>query len=186
VRYVCDQGCMEEGTKKNPPPRTCPTHGSPFVYEKQLRRSTPLKAVSGGNQEAVRRRGSTLKRGKGFEASPQQREKVKRMPCLACGREATEDGRVTIDPAHVWPQGKGGCKDPDCVFPLCRAADYSCHTLFDEGKLDLLPRLAEQAESWATEIAHPILCHGVTLIELVRRLAGNRQELTWVEREVAA
>jgi hypothetical protein len=186
MRFVCDQGCVEEGTKTSPPPRTCPTHGSPFVYENELRRSTPLKSVSDHNRETVLRRGSTFKRSKGFEASPAQRKKVKLMPCLVCGREATEDGRVVIDPAHVWPQGKGGCTNPDCVFPLCRAADYSCHTLFDEGKLDLLPKLAEQSEAWATELAHPILCHGVTLIELVRRLAGNRQELTWVEREKAA
>lgn len=118
----------------------------------------------------------------GFSASKAQREKVKGAVCVACGREATEDGTVVIDPAHVWPQGKGGCMDPDCVFGLCRGFDYSCHTLFDEGKLSLLERVSEHPEAFATEIAHPLLCHGVTLVELVRRLAGNAEEMVWVPR----
>lgn len=128
---------------------------------------------------------NSLSVGKGFAASPAQREKVRGMVCLGCGREA--GASWTIDPAHVWPQSKGGCADPDCVVPLCRwIPDGSgCHQLFDEGALDLLPRLAG-SEAYAVEQAHPILCHGVSVVELARRLAGNERELVWVERERVA
>ncbi len=124
------------------------------------------------------------------ECSPAQREKVRGGPCIGCGRvvEPDEETPWTIDPMHVWPQGKGGCMDPDCVLPGCRHrfTGEGCHRLFDEGKLDLLSRLSASPEAFAVELAHPILRHGVTLVELARRLAGNQEELVWIAREAAA
>lgn len=190
MRFVCPQGCVVEGTKKNPPPKVCEAHGSAFVYERQLRRSAPLRPVSEKRaaEEAAgtRRPRGSLKRGKGMAASPAQRAKVKGAVCVGCGREATDDGRVVIDPAHVWPRGKGGCDHPDCVLGLCRGYDYSCHELFDRGELDLLSKVSGRPEAFAVEIAHPIREHGVTLVELARHLAGNREELVWVPRKAAA
>jgi hypothetical protein len=62
------------------------------------------------------------------------------------------------------------------VLPGCRNVytGKGCHRLFDEGKLDLLPRLAG-TEAWAKR-PHPILTHGVGLVELVRRLSGGAYE----------
>lgn len=116
----------------------------------------------------------TLKPGKGFSASKAQRDKVRLLPCVGCGHG--DDGfgfqeETGVDPAHLWPRGKGGCDHPDCVLPLCR----TCHRLFDQGELDLLPRLAG-TEAWAKEQAHPILAHGVSPVELVRRLSGGSYE----------
>lgn len=93
------------------------------------------------------------------------------LPCLACGHG--DDGfgfeeETGVDPAHLWPRGKGGCDSPDCVIPLCRG----CHRAFDNGELNLLERLAG-SEAWAVEQAHPILEHGVGVVELARRLGGN-------------
>lgn len=166
----------------------CGECGAPA--EPKMKRGAPMRRVSEKRaaEEAAgarpRSRGSTLTQtNKGLTASPAQRAKVEGTACVGCGREATEDKRVVIDPAHVWPQGKGGCKHPDCVLGLCRGFDYSCHTLFDEGRLDLLKKVSDRPELFAVEIAHPIACHRVTLIELVTRLAGNRHQLVWVERE---
>jgi HNH endonuclease len=165
MRFICPQGCVTDVGMSHPHPGECPGHG-PFRYEKALRRSTPLRRVSEKRASSGRPRGTTLKRGRGFAASKAQREKVKGMPCAGCGH-----GEVNCDPAHIWPRGKGGCDAPECVIPLCR----SCHRLFDDGELDLLERLAG-SEAWAAEQAHPILAHGVSLVELVRRLSGGGYE----------
>lgn len=72
-------------------------------------------------------------------ASPSQRAKVRGEVCIVCAREASEF--VAIDPAHVVDRSLGGCDLPDCVVPLCRALDWSCHDRYDAGELDLLPYL---------------------------------------------
>lgn len=156
-------------------PGECPEGHGRYRYEKELERGGLLKPVSDkrrAEEEAGTRRrsrGSTLKRSNGFAVSKAQRDKVRLLPCVACGKGGG------VDPAHLWPQGKGGCAHPDCVIPLCR----SCHRLFDEGKLDLLPRLAD-SEAWQVEQAHPILVHGVSPVELVRRLSGGSYEFVRV------
>jgi hypothetical protein len=172
-------------------PEKCPC-GNRFWTDKQLNppERKPLAKVSAKRQaeeeSGVRkkRRGNGLNPGNGFQASAEQRAKVKLLPCVGCGHG--DDGfgfeeETGVDPAHLWPRGKGGCDSRDCVVPLCR----TCHRAFDQGELSLLERLAENSEAWARELAHPILCHGVTPVELVRRLAGNRQELVWVESAAA-
>jgi len=171
-----------------PHPGECSDGHGPYRYEKELKRTSSLRPVSEKRQaedaKAGRRRRSTLKRGRSFAASDAQRGKVRLMPCLGCGRGDEGFGfqqETFVDPAHLWPRGKGGCDSPDCVIPLCR----SCHDLFDRGELDLLSKLSD-SEAWSVEQAHPILCHGVSVVELVRRLAGNSRELVWVEREAVS
>jgi len=143
-------GCSYEQYQGKKRPREC-DHGNPFVSE---------KAKAGG------RRASTLSQGKGFAASQAQRDKVEGRACIGCGREKSDT--LAIDPAHVWPKGKGGCDHADCVLPLCRFIfdGSGCHRSFDNGELDLLPKLAD-SEAWQVEQAHPIACHGVSVMELV-------------------
>lgn len=189
-----DCGCTAiTGTGQKRPDRCACGNRFQTKAEVEPPERTPIRRVSEKREaEEVagtrpRRRGNGLSPGNGFAASNAQRAKVKGMPCVGCGRE--ESAVLVIDPMHVWPRGKGGCDHADCVLPGCRRVggfdtapnDPGCHPLFDEGRLDLLERLA-RSEAWAVEQAHPILVHGVSPVELVRRLAGNRQELVWVDR----
>lgn len=152
-----DCGCERDiGMSKSKEPQFC-EHGRLFEYTKSL--GTKAERVGKPRQF------SSLKRSTAPETSPAQREKVRGRPCAGCGREGH------VDPAHVWRRAHGGCDHPDCVIPLCR----TCHRAFDQGELDLLSRFAD-SEAWAVEQAHPILEHGVGLVELVRRLSGNGQE----------
>lgn len=168
MRFICSQGCVVEGTKQNPPPRICEEHGTPFVYEKEMKR-TPLRSVSEAKAAQTGRRGSTLKQGRGFSVTKAQRDKILGLPCIGCGREASE--YVAIDPAHLWPRGRGGCDDVLCVGPLCRSVDHSCHTLFDNGELDLLPALIDRG--YWPEIAH-MVSHEVSPTQVLERLTGQR------------
>ena len=164
-------------------PERC-EHGNRFQTEAELNppERKPMRSVSPkreAEEEAgarKRSRGTTMNRTKSFEASPAQRAKVKGLACVGCGKEA--GGAWAIDPMHVWPRGKGGCDDPACVLPGCRNVytGEGCHRAFDNGELDLLPRLAG-SEAWALEQAHPIAKHGVGLVELVKRLGGNQTEV---------
>jgi hypothetical protein len=168
-------------------PEKC-EHGNRYWTERQLnpperkplaQKSAKRQAEEESGKRPKQRRGSTLKRGNGFQASKAQRDKVRLLPCVGCGHGADFPDETGVDPAHLWPRGKGGCDHPDCVIPLCR----TCHRLFDQGELDLLPRLAG-TEAWAKEQAHPILAHGVSPVELVRRLSGGAYEFVkLVERE---
>ncbi len=160
MRFVCDQGCVEEGTKKNPPPRICPEHGSPFVYEKEMKRA-PLRAVSDCGSEEARRRGSTLKRGRGFAVTKAQRDKVRDLPCIVTGQDRHE---ATIHPMHVWDRSRGGCDDPLCVVP----GSAEIHRLYDERKLDILPHLLNRG--YFKELAHIIEAHEVSPTMLLERV----------------
>lgn len=178
MRYVCPEGCVVDVGMSKPHPGECPEDGhGRYRYEKALGSNgrKPLRPVSEKREREEASSGkprhrSTLKRGKGFEASPAQRAKVKLLPCLGCGKEG--EG-VRIDPAHLWARGRGGCDHPDCVIPLCRA----CHDKLDDPSVefDLLSRMVG-SEAWQVELAHPILCHGVGLLELARRLTGETFE----------
>lgn len=167
--WTTDCGCTQDvymGKKRD---RFC-EHGRPLAKVKE-------------DGEAKPAYGSSLSPGKRFSASKAQRDKVQLMPCIGCGREVDPDdpGPWAIDPAHVWPKGKGGCDSPDCVLPLCRfvPTGKGCHREFDEGRLDLTERLAG-SEAWQVEQAHPILVHGVSPVELVRRLSGGAFEFVRV------
>lgn len=166
-------GCTKDiGSSKAHVPQQC-KHNNLFLYDKALGRNS-----TGSTQP---RRRSTLRRTKSFAASPAQRKKVQGEVCVGCGKEASEDGSLVIDPAHLWPRGKGGCDKPDCVLGLCRFVydGSGCHRLFDEGRLDLLERLTGK-ETFQAELAHPITEHGVGLVELVRRLSGSSYEFVKV------
>ncbi|HEX5591975.1 MAG TPA: hypothetical protein VFX35_01360 [Solirubrobacterales bacterium] len=173
--WKTDCGCTQTVAMGAKRVRFC-SHGRPYA---KVREDGEAKPNYGS---------SSLNPGKGFSASKAQRDKVKLMPCLGCRREVDPDypDLWTIDPAHVWPKDKGGCDSPDCVLPLCRfvPTGEGCHRLFDEGRLDLTERLAN-SEAWQVEQAHPILCHGVGLVELVRRLSGNGHEFVKVTGEGA-
>jgi hypothetical protein len=65
------------------------------------------------------------------------------------------------------PRSLGGCDEPDCVAPLCRA----CHRRYDVGGLDLLAHLEP---GFRIELAHGLLHLG--LLGLLRRVSGTRWE----------
>jgi hypothetical protein len=171
MEFTCRHGCTVEITMSELHDRAgekCEPHGEPLRYGKALKRSTPLARTS-TEAPAARRRGSTLKRGRGFAVTPAQREKVAGLPCINCGREQSE--YVAIDPAHLWPRGRGGCDDPLCVGPLCRDIEGGCHREFDLGHLDLLPKLI--GRSYFAEIAHMISAHELSPLTVLERLTGE-------------
>lgn len=172
--WKADCGCTQEVPMGKKRDRVCEEHNRPYVKVREDGKTTsPYNSMPAG--------------GKGFAASDAQRAKVKGMPCVNCGKVEIPNV-LAIDPAHVWPKGKGGCDSPDCVLPVCRviATGEGCHRLFDEGKLELVERLAD-SEAWQVEQAHPILVHGVSPVELVRRLSGGSYEFVRVVAgEVAA
>lgn len=170
--HTCDQGCeVDIGMSKSRELHRCEPHNEVLKYGKPLSRSTPPS-----NPSSPKRRKQGLKRGRGFAVAPKQREKVAGLACLYCGAGASD--YVAIDPAHLWPRGKGGCDDELCVGPLCRYSNgEGCHRLFDEGKLDLLPRLLDHG--YFPEIAHAIEAHQLSPLTLLERLTGSE----WVERD---
>jgi hypothetical protein len=135
--------------------------GTALLKRTALKRSAkPLTRT----QELVRR--TPLKRAPFSPASPAQRAKIKGQRCVHCGRPAT-------DPMHLWPRGKGGCDDPQCVVPGCR----SCHRLFDAGALDVL---ADLVRDFKPEIAHAQL--HTDPVSLLARLTGCEVVLVKPER----
>jgi hypothetical protein len=78
--------------------------------------------------------------------------------CLVCGVRP-------VDPAHLVARSAGGCDQPDCVVPLCRAH----HRCYDRGELDLLAALEP---SFRRELAHGLLHVG--LLALLRRVTATR------------
>ncbi len=175
--YRCPQGCEINSGMSHGHPGPCDVHGEPFKYVKALQRREPMQRGN-GQVSGVRRRGSTLKRRRGFAASPAQRAKVDGLACLVCGREKSD--YVAIDPAHLWPRGAGGCNDALCVGPLCRDSSGGCHRLFDNGELDILPALI--THGYFAEIAHITEAHRVSPTLVVERLTGKK----WAPVEVAA
>lgn len=104
-------------------------------------------------------------------ASPAQREAVNGRACVSCGTTASE--YVAVDPAHVFPRGRGGCEDPLCVVPLCRNLfNGGCHAAYDEGRLDLLAVFVTGWERWREHFAHA-LTHSMP-VELLERMANAR------------
>jgi hypothetical protein len=92
-------------------------------------------------------------------ATERQRAAVAGRRCIVCGTDRR------IDPAHLIPRSLGGCGDPLCTCPLCRA----CHRAYDRGELDLLPYLEP---AWRAQLAHAV--GHVGLIGALRRISGKR------------
>lgn len=133
--------------------------------------------MSEKNAPKVRKRGSTLKRGKGFAVASVQREKVRPQSCIVCGLDRHE---ATIDPAHIWDRGRGGCDHILCVVALCRQH----HELYDRHEIDLLPHLINHG--LYEEMAHPIRAHGVSPLTLLERLTGETWEPKHRDRDYSA
>jgi hypothetical protein len=102
-------------------------------------------------------------------ASKAQRDRVAGRACLVCGQAQSE--WVAVDPAHLWPRGRGGCGSDLCVVPLCRTFDGGCHRLFDDGRLDVLPYLAGR---YTPELCHALEHAEGNLLGLLQRLTGER------------
>lgn len=133
------------------------------------RRERPVSALERQRRErpklAADMRKSSLKRGRGFAASPAQREKAREEPCVVTGEETLYG--ATIDPMHLWPRSRGGCDDPLCTVPGRR----DIHDLFDEGKFDLLPYLVKRR---LPELHHALDHANGDLCALLHRLTGKR------------
>lgn len=168
---VAKCGCVKTVPMTDRQLHRCPEHDETFVHPSALKPRKPLPRASEKRAPAARKRGSTLKRGKGFSTSPEQQAKVKGLVCVGCGREASEC--LAIDPAHLWPRSRGGCELAICVIPLCREANgEGCHRKFDNGELDILPALVDRG--YQDEMAHPIAAHGISYTPLLERVTGQR------------
>lgn len=107
------------------------------------------------NPETVRKQ--MQRRRPVSRASAAQREQVHGRICVYCGQKP-------VDPAHLASRAQGGCDDPLCVVPLCRA----CHRSFDMGELDLEPIVA--LREFALERSHMAL--HLSFEQCKRRLNG--------------
>lgn len=180
--FSCPQGCTVSIGMSELHSRageTCEDHGLRLTYGKSLKRG-PSKTPTGTQRVG--------KRGNGFATEKAQRDKVRLLPCAFCGREAVE-GVIVIDPAHLWPRGRGGCGDPLCVVPACRdQIGNGCHKLLDEEKLDAFPPLL--ARGYRAEIAHAFVEHEPPISHWLKRFTGVEwkpaSELENPEQEVEA
>lgn len=173
--FVCPEGCQQDiGMTRSKELHRCEPHGLVLKYAKPL----VQKEASVSRYEKPSKQRKPLKRGKGFAASKAQREKVKGLSCVGCGRAASDFW--SIDAAHLTHRGVGGCQtDPLCVIPLCRlgATARGCHPAFDRGELDLLPRLVDGG--YFPEMAHAIEAHHLSPLTVLERLTGE----TWMPLE---
>lgn len=154
-------------------PHVC-DHGEVFVYTKQPKRSAPMRRVSEKRQPEVRRRGSTLKRGRGLAASPAQQAKVRDLSCIHCGRDRHE---VQIQAAHVYPRRFATCDCAEGVAPLCAEG----HGLYEEKKLDLLPLLL--TNGYRRELVHAIVEHDAPPLHVIEVVTGCAWAPTESQRE---
>ena len=121
----------------------------------RLRRRAPLRA-----KEPLRR-SKPIRRTPSMAATERQRAAVAGRRCVVCGTDRR------IDPAHLIPRSLGGCGDPLCVVPACRAH----HRAYDRGELDLLPNLEP---AWRAQLAHAV--GHVGLIGALRRITVRRED----------
>lgn len=122
-----------------------------------------------------------LSPGRSFAVTKAQRDKVRGLPCVGCGREKSE--YVSIDPAHIWSLGTR-CTDPLCIIPLCRTFQEGCHRPYDQRELDLLSLLLERG--YYAELGHVISAHQVSPLTLVQRTTGQEWQPVSPVGEAAA
>jgi hypothetical protein len=173
MNLVARCGCVKTVPMNDRQLHRCPDHDETFVHPSALKPRKPLSRISEKKAPAARKRGSTLKRGKGFSASKAQQEKVRGRVCVGCGDPFDWEAggaEQSVDPAHLWPRSMGGCDDPLCVIPLCRR----CHDRLDDpsDEFDLLPKLVDRG--YAAEMAHPVEAHGISYTPLLERVTGQR------------
>jgi hypothetical protein len=128
----------------------------------QRGRESSARALNNGSSKAKPARSS-------FAASDAQRAKRDLHPfCVSCRRPQSE--WLTIDPAHLIDRSLGGCDSEDCTVGLCRDfAGNGCHKEYDEGRLDLLPKLEPH---FRREVAHAVMHVGLAMA--YRRLTNDR------------
>lgn len=168
--HRCDKGCEEDiGMSRSRQLHRCEAHGLILRYAKGLKASEE-------KAPAARRRGSSLRRGKGMGATPEQRKKVRNLPCVVCGQNSGFDigdggGSFVVDPAHLYPRNMCPCDHADGVIPLCR----SHHLVYDDASkrasLDLLPKLVDRG--YNREMAHYISEHGFSLLTVLQHITGE-------------
>ena len=141
--------------------------GGRRVLPSQAKPRKPLRRVSEKNAPKVHKRGSTLKQGRGFQASPEQQARVRDEGCLICGRDRHE---AQIHAAHVYPRRLASCTCADGVVALCSEH----HRAYDEDKLDLLPALITHGRR--LEIVHAFLEHDAPLIDVLDCVTGEKWE----------
>jgi hypothetical protein len=122
---------------------------------------TPLRRRGKLRTRKQLQRRTSLQRTPAMASTDLQRAAVAGRSCIVCGTDRR------IDPMHVIPRSLGGCGDPLCVVPGCRA----CHRAYDRGDLDLLPYLEP---AWRAQIAHAV--GHVGLVGALRRISGSRQD----------
>lgn len=117
------------------------------------------------------RRRSTLKQGRGFQASPEQQAKVKGLACAVCQTD------LEIHAAHVYPRRLATCTCADGVVPLCS----SCHRSYDDQNqpFDLMPYLVR---NYRAEIVHAFVVHEAPMGEVLRIITGA----DWAPAEMGA
>jgi hypothetical protein len=167
--HECTEGCQQDiGMSRMRQQHRCEKHGLILHYAKALR----SKASTG---TSVRKPRKAMKRGKGMAASPEQRKKVRGLPCVVCGVMSglNADGTVAeaVDPAHLYPRSLCPCEHADGVIPLCRFH----HRIYDDAsrrsELDLLPKLVDRG--YNAEMAHYISDHGFSLLTLLQHVTGE-------------
>jgi hypothetical protein len=122
-----------------------------------MKRGAPLSRGVGP------KRTTTLKTGRGFAASKEQRSKVEGDWCVVCGQMSG------CDPAHLTARAVGGCDDALCVVALCRQH----HRAFDQDRsLDLLPYLIDRC--YVAEVQHALGHYNGNLVGLLQRLTNER------------
>jgi hypothetical protein len=124
---------------------------------------TPLRRRARLRAKTKLRGSKPLARTASMAATERQRAAVAGRLCIVCGTDQP------IDPAHLISRAIGGCGDPLCVVPACRAH----HRAYDRGELDLLPYLER---AWRAQLAHAV--GHVGLIGALRRISGMRGRST--------
>ena len=123
-----------------------------------LRRRAKLRARTPLRRKTALQRKAPLQRTPSMAATEAQRAAIAGHACVVCGTT------IRVDPAHLISRSLGGCGDPACCVPLCRAH----HRAYDTGQLDLLAYLEP---SWRPQLAHAV--EHVGLIGALRRISGS-------------
>jgi hypothetical protein len=160
-------GCSKEIGMTEARTRHYCEHGHLLVYVKAL----------GSKPASPTKPRKPLKRGKGMGASPEQRQKVRNLPCVVCGQNSGFDigdggGSFVVEAAHIYPRNMCPCEHADGVIPLC----HDHHLLYDNpsrrSELDLLPKLVDR--DYNREMAHYISEHGFSLLTLLQHITGEK------------
>lgn len=129
----------------------------------------PTKAAAPPRVELRRTEGAGQRRPRSISsASTAQREVVRVTSCIVTGR--VKASGYAIDPAHLWPRGKGGCDSDLCVVPLWRPV----HRAYDDGRFDLLPYVV--AHGLHAQMAHAMEHAGGDVVALINQVTSCRFE----------